>query len=582
MIIKDIRREFFDSVRGRILIMCTLDVDAICACRILQFLLESYNLQYCVAPVASPEDLMKSFEEYRNSVDSIITINFGNLINLTQLLKPAENLNFYVIDSHRPINIYNFYKNSQVKLFINRNERDLNIPSQSKIFLKEQPGVSEETDEARVAALLTADPSDLTNEQLEKRRKLRDWLIQKENLMHDYEEYQFYNRSVALIMYDLAYLLSKNNNYLLWLGIIGLTYQSKADKISQKTFEEESEKLIRHISRNQVSSNHARGNGWKISLETDVQIDLYRKWTVWDSLWNTPLTACRFQLWNDKGQRDLHGFLVDCGLKLCQCKQHYMAMDLDSRRDLLQVVERVCLGELQYKYNLHDIINQAFVLRCGFKKIFCANDFVLAIRAILESHKPDTTMTEKFVAANQSLCYDEFTALEVSLESQEANSQCMLESGFEAAQLQLRSMFDQVKALITTSKVIDAGAFLHIDLQDHATISKHFARGDSLMAFARFLLNAYVHSKPSRIARRAVRLPLILISPDYHQQEQIIMVGVPPVAQESKKNFFGKAFAQAAENIECELKADLSETNLVKANVNYKNQLLDQLKLLLD
>jgi len=567
MIIKDVRKEFFDQLKGRILIMCALDVDAICACKILQFLLESFNLQYSVAPVASVDNLWKSFEEYRNSVDSIITINFGNLINLPQLLKPPENLNFFVIDSHRPINVYNYYKNDQVKLYINKVEHDLNIPPKSKIFLKNDSGIGTEDEDEENLALLTADARDLTNEQLEKRRELREWLIQKQKLMFEYEEFHFYNRAVSLIMYDLAIYLSKNNNYLLWLGIVGLTYQLKTEKISASMFEAEAERVVRHISRNRVSSHHARGNSWKIKWQVDLQIDLYRKWTLYDSLWHSQLSVCRFQLWNDKGQRNLLEFLVECGLKLDQCKQTYIAMDLDYKRELLTNVQQVCLGDSQYKYNLQDLISRAFVMSSGFRNTFCANDVVLAARALLESHDPDSTITEKFVRAIQSLSYDEFT---------------LLEQGFDAARVQLKSMFEQVKALITTLKVMDVGVFLHVDLQEHANISKNFARGDSLMSFARFLLNAYVSSKTTRLARRAVRLPLILFCPDYYDQERVLIVGIPPIAQESKKNFFGKAFEQAAANVECEIKADLSETNLVRTSINYKNLLLDQLKLLLE
>lgn len=581
-IIKDIRREFFDSLKGRILIMCALDVDAICACRILQFLLESYNLQYSVAPVGSIEDLCKSFEEYRNSIDSIVLINFGNLYNIPPLLKPAENLNFYVIDSHRPINVYNYYKNFQVKIYINKDERELNIPPESKIFMKKRGSldqnestleargnVEEDEEDVDNLALLTADARDLTNEQLERRQELREWLLEKQQILYDYEEFHFYNRSVSLIMYDLANNIAKNNNYLLWLGIVGLTYQYKADKISAITFEQESEKLVRHVARNQVSSNHARGNKWKIHWQKDLQMDLYRKWSIYDSLWHTRLSVCQFQLWNDKGIRNLLEFLVECGLKLEQCKQPYVAMELAFRQSLLNEVSKVCLGDSQYKYNMQELITRAFVMSCGFqtKKSFCANDFVLAIRALLESHDPNSTVTEKFVRAVQSLSYDEFT---------------LLEKGFEAAQRQLRSMFSQVKALITTMKVIDDGVFLHVDLQDHADISQDFARGDSLMTFARFLLHAYVCSKSSRLARRAVRLPLVLFCPDYCNPDQILITGIPPVAQESKKNFFAKAFEQAAENIECEIKADLSETNLVRTNVNQKNQLLDQLRALME
>lgn len=569
VIIRDIRREFFDVLKGRILIMCALDVDAICSCKIIQFLLESFNLQYSVVPVASLDSLCRSFEEYRNSIDTIIAINFGNLINLPKLLKPAENLVFYVFDSHRPINIYNYYKNAQVKIYINKHEEELNVPPMSKIFLKTDDQLEdEEADEAAELELLTADARDLTNEQLERRRELREWILKKQKLLFDYEEFHFYNRSVAVIMYDLAGDLSKNNNYLLWLAIVGLTYQLKSDKIGPRLFEREAERIIRHIARNQVSNNHARGNRWQIRWQKDLQMELYRRWNIYESLSHTPLSVCKFKLWNDHGMKDLREFLVSCGLKLTETKQQYVAMSLDFRKELTSCVEAVCLGELQFKYNLQDLVMRAFVVHTGFKNHFCANDFVLGVRALLECHDPNTKMTEKFVRAIQSLSYDD---VEFKL----------LSDGFLKAQSQLKSMFLQVKYLITNMKVIDAGAFLHIDLHDNGEHSRDFARGDSLMAFARFLLDAYVASKTTRLARRACRLPLVLFSPDYHSEEEILIVGIPPVAQESKKNFFGKAFEQAAANIDCEIKADLSETNLIRTHQSNKNPLFEQLKQLL-
>lgn len=572
MIIKDIRKEFFDVLKGRILIMCALDVDAICACKILQFLLESHNLQYSVAPVASMDSLWNSFEEYRNSVDTIIFINFGNLFNITKLLKPAENLIFYVIDSHRPINVYNYYRNPQVKLYINRHEEELKIPSERRIFLKRGDEAGHNTDEDDDAAemeLLTADARDLSLDQLKKRRELREWILKKQKALFDYEEFHFYNRSVALIMYDLANYLSKNNNYLLWLGIIGITYQLRSDKIDPAVFEYEAEKIIRYKSRNQVSNNHARGNKWRIEWEIDLQLELYRRWTVFDSLCHSPLTACKFKLWNDKGISDLHEFMVTCGLKTSATKQQYAAMDIDFRKGLTSCVSDVCLGELRFKYNLQNLITRAFVVHAGFKKSFCANDFVLSVRALLESHDPNTKMTEKFVRAVQSLSYDD---IEFS----------SLTDGFKLAQSQLKSMFVQMKYLITNLKVLDAGAFLHVDLSDQGTASCDFARGESLMAFARFLLAAYVESKSTRLARRAVRQPLVLFSPDYHNEEEIIIVGIPPVAQQLKKNFFAKAFEQAAATLGCEIKADLSETNLIRTSVHHKIPMFEQMKQLLD
>lgn len=552
--------------------MCTLDVDAICACKILQFLLESFNLQYSVAPVSSIESLLKSFEEYRSSIDLAITINFGNLINLIKLLKPSKRLKFYVIDSHRPINVYNFYKNEQIKLFINQHHLStLNIPPRDKIFLRSEGDELEldlDEEEEREQALLTADVINLTTEQLEKRRKLRDWFVTKKNLLFDYEEFQYYSRSVSMIIYELAYHLSKSNNYLLWLGIIGLTYQLKSDKISEQFFEEEAEKVIRHIARNQVSSNHVRGNKWTITWQKELQMHLMRHWTVHDSLWHTPSSVCKFKLWNDKGQKDFYGFLAECGLPLTEVKQPYPAMTHDTRRELIDRIQVVCLGETQYKYNRQDLISRAFIMKCGIKINLSAIDVGLAARAALESFDPESSTTDKFVRAMRCLSFEDeiFSSLNSALED---------------AKIQMVSMFQQVKSLISEQRIEDQGSFYFIDLQEHGQVSKDFARGSSLVSFTKFLLCAHVSSMTTRLLRRASRQPMILSSPDYHEPEQVLIVGVQPEGQQSKRNFFPKAFEQAAAEIQCDLRFDLSETNLVRCNINSKRQLIDQMKIIL-
>lgn len=545
--------------------MCAPDVDAICACKILQFLLESHNLQYSVVPVASVEEFSQSFEEYRNSVDAIVLINFGNLINIPKLLKPPENLNFYVIDSHRPIDVHNYYTNPHVKIYVNKNEDNLNIPQKERLFRLNSAGQLDEDDQENLA-LLTAEAQELSNEQLERRRKLRDWLVKKQTLLFDYEEFHFYNRAVSLIMYDLAYFLSRDNNYLVWLGIIGLTYQEKANKINESMFEEEAKRLVRHTARHQVSLNQAKGSQWRIDWVKELNLCLHRKWTLYDSFAHSPLTVCKFQLWNDKGQCNLHEFLVECGLKLDQCRKPFAAMDLRYRHNLIEDVSRVCLGDLQYKYEIQDLIKRCFVMSCGFKDHFVASDIVHAIRAVLDSSDLQMSPTEKFVRALQSLSHDEFELLEI---------------GVDLAKGQMKAMFEQVKSLITTGKVTDFGLFLKVDLQDQGNSVRLFARGNSLTSFARFLLDAYIYSKPHRIRKRAVKLPLILLCPDFRADQQVVIVGIPPFAQETKRNFFAKAFEQSAVNMDCDFKCDLSETSLVRIDANLKNLFLDQLRLIL-
>lgn len=553
--------------------MCALDVDAICACKILQNLLESFNLQYSVAPVANTGKLWIAFEEYRNSVDSIVMINFGNSINIPKLLKSSNDIKFYVIDSHRPIDVYNYYKNPQVRLYVNRHEEGLNIPPRKKIFRRDDPLGEEEAEAAdgggyddddglkELEALMAINPRDLSTEQLEKRQKLRRWYGEREKLLFDYEEWHYYNRSVAIVMYDLAFMLSKHNNYLLWMAIVGITYQLKSDKIESKTFEKEASLILRHLKANQVS--HRYGNKWTIRWGTDIMLDMYRRWSIYDSLICTPLTACFFKLWNEAGLKNLSDFLVTCGLPLKQAKEKYVAMDYDLRTILIESFSNICIMEHRNQFELPELISRCFTMNYGFNTKLCAHDFVLALRGILESYEPSTTMTEKFVSAIDSL----------SLNSYELTK---LEQGFELARKQLVSMFEQVKIMITTNKIVDEGTYLFVELREDDQLAPDFARGDCLTTFTKFLLRAYVSS--IRKKGRASKMPMLLVSVDYYNPQEIIMVGILPLGEQSKRNFFSKAFEMAAEEIGCEITHDLSETHLIRASINHKSDLLDAMK----
>ena len=63
MIIKDIRKDFFDLLQHeRILVVANLDVDSVCAVKILQSLLQCDNVQYTLVPVVGKSDLIRAFE----------------------------------------------------------------------------------------------------------------------------------------------------------------------------------------------------------------------------------------------------------------------------------------------------------------------------------------------------------------------------------------------------------------------------------------------------------------------------------------------------------------------------------------
>jgi len=64
MYVSDLKREFYDVILGkRVLILVNFDVDAICSCRILQYLLLCDTVSYSIIPVQNQSELVSAYKE---------------------------------------------------------------------------------------------------------------------------------------------------------------------------------------------------------------------------------------------------------------------------------------------------------------------------------------------------------------------------------------------------------------------------------------------------------------------------------------------------------------------------------------
>lgn len=96
------------------MILVNFDLDAICACKILQTLFRCDSIIYSIVPVRGVSDLKKAYDENSAEVNCFILINCGGTIDILEVLEPEENVIFYIIDSHRPIDVCNIYSNKQI------------------------------------------------------------------------------------------------------------------------------------------------------------------------------------------------------------------------------------------------------------------------------------------------------------------------------------------------------------------------------------------------------------------------------------------------------------------------------------
>lgn len=113
--------------------MVHYDIDSICCCKILQSLLRHNHILYSLAVVRGIEDFKASFQENCEDVKYFILINCGGTIDIVEALEPEEDIIFFVLDSHRPIDLCNIYSNEQVRL-LSSPEEDAGVPSFDDIF----------------------------------------------------------------------------------------------------------------------------------------------------------------------------------------------------------------------------------------------------------------------------------------------------------------------------------------------------------------------------------------------------------------------------------------------------------------
>uniref|UniRef100_A0A8C9PJW4 Cell division cycle 45 n=1 Tax=Spermophilus dauricus TaxID=99837 RepID=A0A8C9PJW4_SPEDA len=566
MFVSDFRKEFYELVQSqRVLLFVASDVDALCACKILQALFQCDHVQYTLVPVSGWQELETAFLEHKEQFRYFILINCGANVDLLDILQPDEDTIFFVCDTHRPVNIVNVYNDTQIKLLIKQDD-DLEVPAYDDIFRDEE----EEDEEHSGNDSDGSEPSEKRTrleeeivQQTMKRRQRREWEARRRDILFDYEQYEYHGTSSAMVMFDLAWMMSKDLNDMLWWAIVGLTDQWVQDKITQMKYVTDVGILQRHVSRhnhrNEDEENTLSVDCTRISFEYDLRLVLYQHWSLHDSLCNTSYTAARFKLWSVHGQKRLQEFLADMGLPLKQVKQKFQSMDISLKENLREMIE-----ESANKFGMKDMRVQTFSIHFGFKHKFLASDVVFATMSLMESPEKDSSGTDHFIQALDSLSRSNLDKLYL---------------GLELAKKQLRAIQQTIASCLCTNLVISQGPFLYCSLMEGTPDVMLFSKPASLSLLSKHLLKSFVCSTKNR---RCKLLPLVMAAPLSTEQGTVTVVGIPPETDGSdRKNFFGRAFEKAAESTSSRTLHNHFDLSVIELKAEDRSKFLDALVSLL-
>ncbi|XP_029619106.1 cell division control protein 45 homolog [Salmo trutta] len=568
MFITDIRKEFYDVVvNQRVALLVSSDIDALCACKILQALFHCDQVQYTLVPVTGWQDLGTAFLEHKEQFRYFVLINCGANVDLLETLQPEEDSIFFICDTHRPVDVVNVYNDTQVKLMIKQDD-DLGVPSYDDIFRDEE---EEGGDDSGNESDGGSEPSGKrrrydegeVERRIERQRATREWEGRRREILFDYEQYEYHGTSAAMVIFELAWVLTKDTKDMLWWAIIGLTDQWVHDKITHMKYVTDIATLQRHVSRhnhrNEDEDNSLSIDCMRISFEYDLRLALYQHWSLFESICNSSYTSCNFKLWSMHGQKKLQEFLADMGLPLKQVKQKFNSMDMSVKENLREVIE-----ESSNKYGMKDIRIQTFGVHFGFKNRFLASDVVHAAAALLESTEKDDSPGDNFIKALDCLSRSNLERLH---------------GGIDLAKKKLMAIQQTVASCICTNLILSQGPFLYCYLLEGTPDVKLFSKPMALTLLCKYLLKAFVRSTRNK---RCKLLPLIIAAPMNVEKRTVIVLGIPPESETSdKKNFFGRAFEKAAESTSSRTLHDHFDTSIIELKMEDRTKFLDALITLL-
>ncbi|KAK5909699.1 hypothetical protein CesoFtcFv8_003606 [Champsocephalus esox] len=568
MFITDIRKEFYEVVANqRVALLVASDIDALCACKIIQALFHCDQLQYTLIPVTAWQDLGTAFLEHKEQFKYFVLINCGANVDLLEMLQPDDDSVFFICDTHRPVDVVNVYNDSQIKLLIKQDD-DLGVPSYDDIFRDEEDeegadSGNESEDGSEPSGKRRRFDEGSIERRIDRQRAKREWETRRREILFDYEQYEYHGTSAAVMFFELAWVLTKDTKDMLWWAIIGLTDQWVHDKITHMKYVTDIATMQRHVSRhnhrNEDEENSLSIDCMRISFEYDLRLTLYQHWSLYESICNSCYTTCHFKLWTLNGQKKLQEFLADMGLPLKQVRQKFNSMDMTIKENLRDVIE-----ESSNKYGMKDIRIQTFGVHFGFKNRFLAVDMVHATAALLESTEKDESNSDNFIKALDSLSRSNLERLH---------------SGIDLAKKKLMAIQQTVASCICTNLILSQGPFLYCYLMEGTPDVKLFSRPMALTLLCKYLLKAFVSSTRNK---RCKLLPLIMAAPKDLEKGTVIVLGIPPESETSdKKNFFGRAFEKAAESTSSRTLHDNFDTSIIELKTEDRSKFLDALITLL-
>ncbi|XP_034827921.1 cell division control protein 45 homolog isoform X3 [Maniola hyperantus] len=538
MFIEDIKNDFYNVLLGnRVLLLVHYDVDAVCACKILQDLFKCDNISYTLVPVGGISELKTAYDENNEEVKYVVLVNCGGTVDLVDILQPEEHVVFFVLDSHKPTDICNVYSDGQVRLVYKEEEE--NIPNFDDIFRDDEEDENEEERQGRqdIEAVV------------ERRRARKAWEERRHTLMFNYTQFSYHGKPSACVALEIAVRASRCTVPALWSAAVASAAHAALHLRSPARCLLDAEPLHRYVAAAQrKTTDDDIHQSARVVVEKDAWLPLYRWWSVEGAISHATALAPKLRLHSRSGAARLRQLLADMGFPLQQARQAYRSMDVELRRSLLTALEAAAP-----KHKLPVPTRAAFLLQRPHALPVAALDTVYAVMGLIENET--MSRAEGFQHA--------LSALAVSGENES------LKRGVAAARRCLEAVARQAHSTLSSRGLMLAGPFNYFIVPE-GTPEATALRGPLWLAEAA----RWVAGAPARAPR-----PLLASAPT--AAGDCLLLGLPPRFDQEPRNLFGAAFEQAATKSGASVSLEFVDSSIISLPSSQRTQFLDALTALL-
>ncbi|CBJ26130.1 conserved unknown protein [Ectocarpus siliculosus] len=609
-----------DAAKARgactVLVFVAPNCDAMCACRILSYMLRADAVSYKIKPVAGYGDISAANEELikgNEDIRSVVMINCGAICNVVDLLSQlSPEAYVYIVDSNRPVHLANVYpKKDRVVVFVDEENGDVdNIPSdgegldgndetsdesdadsdQEEELASNRSDESDDDDsddgEARPEDKENTSPSDGLGQSAERgkgragRKRKRQTAARARRQAHDAEVTrrqrirQYYNGAThgsasAVQLFAMAMQLNKDTNDLLWLAIVGLTDQYIHQRIDQEIYHMVVAQLQQHVvaknSKTSLETSSADGKTLvpvsemgRITCDMEFRFMLHRHWSLYESMYFSNFVASKLNVWNSNGRHRLEEFLAKMGFSLEQCKQKYPFMSCQLRKRLRDQIEKYAED-----YGLQDVFYGSYQRYCGFKNPLSAADMVYCITALAEHKDLVGVTTEQGPGDSTGVEEDEegwIDSFNTAYDALSGKSPMLLKQGLSLSMSLQRAVVQQAVTMMEKRSLTLFKHFRYAFIRSSETDERLFTQPMALRKLAAFLID--VHRENGRWAGDKAR-PLVIMA---ERVSTYLVVGVtcPKIAGTVIKNRFGACFQLAAQQIQARARHDGFEASVME------------------